>query len=394
MKIDSVIDIKRKNVKSILDYARFRSGWQKRDAAQELDLSFATVSNIINQMLECGLLEQTEVNLKAVGRAPKGYQLVADRFVLSTMDIHTPDAVMLTLVDLQRKPVAQRVCTGLDTDSIGGFIDGLSQEYLRLLASTPYDESRVIGSVAVIPGTYDTKSQMVVGTHNRLFRDQPLLEMLEHVMHHPVSLENDANLAAFSKASEQDLHYLIYLYCGNGLGMGAVSGGQILTGANGFSVEISHAPFGNLGRKCRFCGHTDCLQEDVSPRGFVSKYLGTVIEDEAFNSAMWEDFLQALERKEPRATAAALDNAKVLGRALSTASSILRPEKIILGGLPHGLFEGMRSVMEEEINSRERHNAFIKVRFDPDFRHTTAIGGAERLYRDWFPDLDAEKLRA
>ena len=30
-------------------------------------------------------------------------------------------------------------------------------------------------------------------------------------MQHPVFLENDANLAAFSKASEQQLHYLIYL---------------------------------------------------------------------------------------------------------------------------------------------------------------------------------------
>lgn len=389
MKIDSVIDIKRKNVKSIIDYVRFHEGWQKRDVAREMDLSFATVSNIINQMLECGLLKQTEINLKSVGRAPKGYQLVADRFVLCTMDIHTPDEVVLTLVDLQRRPVAQRICTTLDTSNIGGFIDGLRQEYLTLLQEAGYAEERVIGSAAVIPGTYDTKSQMVVGTRNRLFRDQPLLEMLDGVMQHPVFLENDANLAAFSKASEQQLHYLIYLYCGNGLGMGAVSNGSILTGANGFSVEISHAPFGNLGRKCRFCGHDDCLQEDVSPLGFVSKYEGGVIEEEDFDYEMWETFLAAVEKGEKRAIDAALDNAKVLGRALSTASSILRPEKIMFGGLPLSLFEVMRPTMEEEINSRERHNAFIKVRFDPDFRLTTAIGGAECIFRDWFPDLDA-----
>lgn len=67
MEIDSIIDIKRKNVKSIIDFARFQDVWQKRDAARELNLSFATVSNIINVLMECGLMEQTEVSLKAVG---------------------------------------------------------------------------------------------------------------------------------------------------------------------------------------------------------------------------------------------------------------------------------------------------------------------------------------
>lgn len=390
MQIDSVIDIRRKNIKSIIDFARFRDGWQKRDVSHALGLSFATVSNSINQMMECSLLEQRDSNLKSVGRSPKGYWLVPDRFLLSAMDIHKPDEVVITLLDLRRHPVAVRTCATLNTEGIDSFIKGLRQEYLSLLSEHGYDESRVIGITAIIPGTYDTKSQMVVGTRNRLFRDQPLRELLDSAMGSPVYLENDANLAAFSKSSELTLQYLIYLYCGVGLGMGAVSAGSILTGANGFSVEISHAPFGKLGKQCRFCGHTDCLQEDVSPLGFVSKYQGRIVEERAYSDDMWIDFLTALDEEDAPAVQAAMDNARVIGRALSTAASILRPEQIIIGGFPKHLFDVMRPAIEDEINSRERHNSFIKVRYDSDFRHTTAIGAAEYIYRDWYPDLSAK----
>ncbi len=388
MEIDSIIDIKRKNVKSIIDFARFQDVWQKRDAARELNLSFATVSNIINVLMECGLMEQTEVSLKAVGRAPKAYRLVPGRFVIASMDIHTPDEVVLALINLRREQLGNRICRKLDTENIDGFLKGLRMEYDAMLAEAGYSAEQVIGVTAIIPGTYDTKSQMVVGTRNRLFRHQPLREMLDSLTSRTVLLENDANLAAFSIARQRQLNYLIYLYCGIGLGMGAVTEGKILTGANGYSVEISHAPFGNVGRNCRFCGHGDCLQEDVSRLGFVSKYMGRPLEEEAYTDELWQAFLAAVESGEERAMYAARDNARVLGRALSTAASMLRPELVMVGGLPKSLFDVMRPAMEEEINSRERYNAFIKVRLDPDFRNTVAIGGAECIYRDWYPDLD------
>ena len=391
MEIDNILDIKRKNLKSVIDFARFRDGWQKRDAARTLNLSFATVSNMINLLLEYGLLEQTQINLKAIGRSPKGYRLVPDRFAMVAMDVHIPEETVLSLINLRHEIIAVHMCKNMNTQNIEGFIRNLKSEYIAMLKEANLSEGRIIGATAIIPGMYNTRNQMVIGTQNRLFQHQPLREMLCNAMGFPVYLENDANLAAFSKAQTTNLQYLLYLYCGTGVGMGAVSEGNILRGADGFSVEISHAPFGKLGRTCPFCGHIDCLQEDVSPIGFVSKYKGFVIPRESYTREMWKAFLFAIEQGDPLAIEAALDNARVLGRALSTACSILRPETVVIGGLTRPLFDVMQGTIEEEINSRERYHTFIRVLFDNDFRKTAAIGGAEYIYRNWFPDLDWER---
>ena len=42
MTVDSLIDLKYKNLKSIIDYIRFRDSSTKREVARELNLSFAT----------------------------------------------------------------------------------------------------------------------------------------------------------------------------------------------------------------------------------------------------------------------------------------------------------------------------------------------------------------
>ena len=60
-----VMDIKQHNVKSIVNVLRFsagESGLTKRDIADRTALSFATVSNLCNELLERGIVEIVKKN--------------------------------------------------------------------------------------------------------------------------------------------------------------------------------------------------------------------------------------------------------------------------------------------------------------------------------------------
>ena len=55
--IDNLLDIKSKNLKSIISYMRFHNANTKKQVASDLGLSFATVSNMVNDLITHGLIE-------------------------------------------------------------------------------------------------------------------------------------------------------------------------------------------------------------------------------------------------------------------------------------------------------------------------------------------------
>ena len=76
MKVDSSVELKKVHAKEIINYLKRNKSCTKKVMAEELGLSFATVSNICNEMREKGYLEETALeDTKVVGRTPKGISL-------------------------------------------------------------------------------------------------------------------------------------------------------------------------------------------------------------------------------------------------------------------------------------------------------------------------------
>lgn len=112
-----------------------------------------------------------------------------------------------------------------------------------------------------------------------------------------------------------------------------------MLGARGYSAEIAHVPMGTLARVCPSCGNHNCLQTDLSRNGFLSKARGELIDWDAPLDTAWGAYVAALEQAEPRAVAAARENAALLARTLSIAQAVTRPQIIMFGGLPRVLYE-------------------------------------------------------
>ena len=166
MVIDTIIDIKRKNFKSVLNYLRMRGDCQKKELAGELKLSFATVSSMINDMMRIGLVAEVRKDQKLVGRAPKAFTLCVNRYVSVVADIHhtqVDQCVQFTIVNLRSEMIATKSAHCSEKNGIACFVDDMARAYREFLAEAGFREESVIGVGIVSRGMFDSRTERVVG---------------------------------------------------------------------------------------------------------------------------------------------------------------------------------------------------------------------------------------
>lgn len=159
----------------------------------------------------------------------------------------------------------------------------------------------------------------------------PLFPALRKIIPVPFAVHNDANLAAYGEylfGSGQNVHSLVFLTVGTGLGSGLILEGELWQGKGGFAGELGHITVNPEGLKCG-CGNIGCLETEVSAPALIRNY-------QAFSGntdplTAHDVYLRARAGDE---------NAKksfdrcgyFLGIALGIVINFLNPEKIIIGG--------------------------------------------------------------
>jgi glucokinase len=126
---------------------------------------------------------------------------------------------------------------------------------------------RLAGIGVAVPGFIDIEQGVVVGSNNLpQFEGFALRDDISGNLGKPVILENDANAAALGEkwmGAGRDVHDLVLLTLGTGIGGGVISGGRILHGFVGMAGEFGHMTVIPNGNPCG-CGNTGCLEKHAS----------------------------------------------------------------------------------------------------------------------------------
>lgn len=111
----------------------------------------------------------------------------------------------------------------------------------------------IVGIGVSCPGPLDLVNQKVLNPPNLPgWEDFKLSEELSALTNLPVTLENDANLAAFAESTiggGKGLSHVQFLTISTGVGSGLVIDGKIQIGAHGFAHEIANMILWNQGPK-------------------------------------------------------------------------------------------------------------------------------------------------
>jgi glucokinase len=115
-------------------------------------------------------------------------------------------------------------------------------------------------------GYVDAHRSTVLFAPNLAWRSEPLRSTIESQVEIPVVIENDANAAAWAEfrfGAGEDVHELLMVAVGTGIGGGVVLDGRLFRGSFGIAAEFGHIRAVPGGRVCG-CGNYGCWEQYAS----------------------------------------------------------------------------------------------------------------------------------
>lgn len=211
------------------------------------------------------------------------------------------------------------------------------------------DTGMIAGVGLATPGPVDTRRGVIITSPNLPgWREVPVADLLAAELGLPVRHMRDANAALLGEAwlgAAQGCRDAVLLTLGTGVGGGALIGGQLLTGRDGFAGEFGHLTIDPDGPPCG-CGNRGCLEAFAS---------GTAIRRRTGRAA--SEVFAAARQGEPAALAAVAEVAAALGTGLASLANAFNPSLIVLGG---GMIAGW-DLYHEGMLAEMRRRAFAAV---------------------------------
>lgn len=233
----------------------------------------------------------------------------------------------------------------------------------KLLEKTPTDPDRLIETVVAlidklisdspnpvrgvgigIAGLVDHDRGLVVTSPNLPLSDLPVGKMIGDKINLPISIDNDANMAALGEKANglgRDLDDFVFLTLGTGIGGGIFTGGSLYRGYLGAAAEIGHMVISAHGDRCN-CGRLGCFEAVAS--GTAVARMGQEVAERMPRSELAKraagkpdkitamDVSELARQGEPESLRIFQVVGQFFGIGFGNIINIFSPEAIILGG--------------------------------------------------------------
>lgn len=350
--------VRRGNLGLVLRLLRDAGPRSRARIAQDTGLNKATVSSLVAELAERGLVAAGDVDRGgSVGRPGQTVHLDGAGVRGIGVELNV-DYIAVLVLDL-RGEVRFEHRVALDVPALGA--ERTLDEVARLVGEgiAASGGAVPVGITVAVPGLVRSVDGVVTEAPNLGWRDVPVLEGLTARLGPgcPVRVENDANLSAIAEwamGSEARTPDLVYLTGEVGVGGGLIVDGRLLRGTAGFSGEVGHTPLGDPAVVCG-CGRRGCWETVVG--------LGALLRAAADADDPVRDSRRDLETRLAEIAARAdagdrrtLDALAVVGAGLGTGAAVLinlvNPGVVLLGGYFAVLGRFLVDPMTAELRAR------------------------------------------
>ncbi len=258
--------IKKKNQLLVLDMVRKHRPVSRAEIAKLIQMSPTSVGRIVNDLIEIGLVKETNQFSSGVGR--KATMLDIDVQQILSVGVEVDRSIaQVGLVDLDGRIVAeQHHVIERNAGQPGIVAEKIADMIIGLAATQGIAASKFIGVGIGIPGIMDTIAGNVVFSAQMGWTNEPFAKMVQAKINLPVVLDNDLKVKALGESSidamsNKGITALISI--GSGVGSALVMDGKIYRGANNIAGEIGHSTIDPNGKLCE-CGKRGCLQTYIT----------------------------------------------------------------------------------------------------------------------------------
>ena len=318
----------------VVNALRERGRASRAEIARATGLSRSTVSSIVSDLIESGLLTEERDALgvaygEAGGRPPVLLSLDPSAGLAVGIDFgHTHLRVAVS--DLSHEVLAE-TRRELDVDhSADQGLDAAVELVDQVLNEAKVERNAVLGVGMGLPGPINSSTR-TVGSSSILpgWVGVDAAAEMQRRLRLPVHVENDANLGALAEyvwGSGRGHSDVIYIKLSSGVGAGLLLGGRLHEGAGGTAGEIGHTPAQQGTAICR-CGSRGCLETVASARA-IAEQLGA----SRGEPVSTQELLRLTAEGDPAAARLIAEAGREIGVDLAGLCNLINPDCVIIGG--------------------------------------------------------------
>lgn len=310
------------------------------DLAKRLGLSIPTVSKLVDELTDTGLIKEGGKTETGSGRHPNTYGLNPESCYFVGVDIKNK-SISLGLMDFGGKVVETQLDIVFESLNSVDNLTQLCDIINRFINSRSVDRSAILAVNVNISGRVNPMVGYSYSRYN--FEEIPLSEVLTEKLGLKVCIENDTRAMTYGEYIYGDcskIDNLIFVNLSWGIGLGIIINGKIYYGKSGFAGEIGHMVTYDNEILCH-CGKKGCLETEASGRALVRKLIerlengaNSIIADRyrEEKTVTLDDIFEAIDGEDLLCIELVEDMGRELGRWLAGIINIFNPEKVILGG--------------------------------------------------------------
>jgi len=252
----------------VLNVIYERGEISRADVARETRLTRTTVSDVVTDLMDQGLVEEIGYGPSAGGKPPILLSVIPDSRHLIGMDLASAE-FRGAVVNL-RGQVRHQINVPLHNRNGEAALALVYEMVQDLIAAT---DSPLLGIGIGSPGLMDATNGIVRRSVNLDWHDLSLRALLEERYSLPVYVANDSQVAALGEytfGNGRGVENLVVVKVGQGIGAGIVLNGQIFHGETFGAGEIGHVAVVENGEPCR-CGNFGCLETVASTRAIIGQ---------------------------------------------------------------------------------------------------------------------------
>lgn len=260
------------NRSAVFEAIRHYAPISRKALAQHSGLNPATVTHIVDDLLDAGLVVEAAAALESTVRPGGVSPRPAGRRPIDL--VINADARYLVGLDLTRTRTTV-VVTNLAAEMIfhEHFAVSLSHsaemgvERVLDLVAHAIEQSGVprerLASIGVgAPGPLNVRTGTIMASTFEGWGNVPLKHLLERRFGLPVMIDNDANTAALAEqwfGAGRELPSFVYVVVDAGVGAGIIVDGHLFQGGGELNPEFGHTSVQSDGPRCA-CGNRGCLE--------------------------------------------------------------------------------------------------------------------------------------
>ena len=344
----NIIRVKSHNMRAILLTLLHHQHVSRVDLAKLTGLSTTTITNLIAELLEQGIVVEQGTEMlqrrRGAGRPRRALRLVPEAGY--AIGIHVGvGKIRVALTDLRARILCHRSFDHPLDKSAQAVLTKTADLVRQLIIDCEIPFNNVIGIGVGASGLVNPETGCNLMAPNLGWRNVPIQSWLAEQLDLPVCVDNNVRAMALGEAlfgAAQNVRALAFVYARIGVGAGFVVDGQLYRGSSAGAGEIGHTVIiPDSGDLCR-CGNVGCLETLVSEPATVGlaqqlvrqdkdSILATYLQQEKEVSI--EQVFEAARAGDRPTQMMLQERARYMGIALANLVNVINPELILLGGI-------------------------------------------------------------